>query len=63
MKKMAQLQITVVKDTKNRNAIVTQVRISIDDVSCDVMPNSMRKHHSNIHCSFARQFAHASCLV
>ena len=33
--------------------------ICIDDVTCDVMPGSMCMHHSNIHCSFARQFAHA----
>ena len=33
---------------------------NIDDVTCDVMPGSMRTHHSNIDCCFARQFAHAS---
>ena len=32
----------------------------IDDVTYDVMPGSMRTHHSNINCCFARQFAHAS---
>ena len=31
----------------------------IDDVTCDVMPGSMRTNHSNIHCSFAWQFAYA----
>ena len=35
----------------------------IDDVTCDVMPGSMRMHHNNIHCYFAQQFVHASCLV
>ena len=30
--------------------------LSIDDVTCDVMPGSMRTPHSNISCSFARQF-------
>ena len=31
----------------------------IDDVTFEVIPGSMRMHHSNIHCCFARQFAHA----
>ena len=26
--------------------------LSIDDVTCDVMPGSMHTHHSNIYCSF-----------
>ena len=39
------------------------VRLSIDYVTCDVMPGSMRTQHSKIHCSFARQFARAPCLV
>ena len=34
--------------------------VSIDDVTCDVMPGSLRTYHSNINCCFARQFAHAS---
>ena len=32
----------------------------VDDVTCDVVPGSMRTHRSNIHCYFARQYAHAS---
>ena len=42
--------------------IIQNVSI-IDDVTYDVMPGSMRTRHRNIHCSFAWQLAHISCLV
>ena len=37
--------------------------IFIDDVTCDIEPGSMRTHHRNIHCSFARQFVHACIML